>query len=306
MSSSTYPPLCGGVFFRILLNYRKEKTTQRAHYPGDGKPLSNQRALLALIQVTDPGFDNDKFNTIKKNTSRFLNCRDDIPGSLPFTTPSFTSSFQGQMKDSYPGLLQRMDAFLRCLIDMDDMHSLAALVKELLEIIEHDPACADGEFRIGADGSAADIFSVTGICLQSFILGVWYYIIKNRPCNKVDEYLYDDWNGSIERGETVTRNINVTVQNLDGQAAEPADPDVSSAIGNDEDTAVLDDASDDSSNATDEPRVEVFDDTFSQPQTHQIINTQINVEARDNGIAIGQIFGNIDIAALRKRGGKDE
>ena len=51
------------------------------------------------------------------------------------------------------------------------------------------------------------------------------------------------------------------------------------------------------------PRVEVYEAPYTDPNTGRQVVAQFHVEAKDNGIAIGQVFGGLVIG---KRGGKDE
>lgn len=51
-----------------------------------------------------------------------------------------------------------------------------------------------------------------------------------------------------------------------------------------------------------EPRVEIYEAPYTDPRTKQQVIAQFRVEAKDNGVAIGQVFGGLVIG---KRG-KDE
>lgn len=56
-------------------------------------------------------------------------------------------------------------------------------------------------------------------------------------------------------------------------------------------------------NAEEQPRVEVYEAPFTDPTTQQQSVAQFNIVAKDNGVAIGQVFGGLVIG---RRENKDE
>lgn len=289
MANREFPPLCGGVFFRILLGYRKQRLSQKAYYSGEKDTRSNIPVLLALIQVTAPSFQSPKQSTIKTNTSAFLNCREEVPGTLPFCDAGFIASFRGQMKDHYPNLLYRMSTFLDYVIGLEDKYRLASLVKEVVEIMEHDPECRNAKFYIGPNRESATPADISDISFQSFMLGVWYYIISKNRSNKIRESLYDEWARSKQKGSTVTRQIHVEVQTVEEPEQELAEN--YEEENSEEETIQV------------EPEiveVQDYSTPFFDPISQRQIMAQFHVENHGSGAAVGINYGGIHIGGKKK------
>jgi len=273
-----FPPLRGGVFFKALLGYRKPRVSHKKNYSGEDDPLADRRVLLALIHVTDPDFPAPKDSTLKSNTSTFMNCRDEIPSTLPFENAGFVASFNGQMKDRYSTLLYQMQEFLEYLIGMDDSYKHEALVRDLLEIIENDPDSKGQPMYIGQSGEV--LVPGSSFHFVSFILGVWFYVISSQASNKLDNDLFDDWALSKSKGRSITREINMIPQKV----SEPNDPEPVVT-----DTETVDD--DPNNNAAGPEVIEVVNvnpDTGEKNVAHiQIVNNGSGpVIAQANGLVI--------------------
>ena len=294
--ANVFPPLCGGVFVRTILNYRKQRVDRKDLYAGNTDPLSDIPALLALIRVTDPTFQSPKETTIKSVTSTFLNCRDEIPKTLPFTDSGFKASFNGQMRDSYPTLLHRMNEYLEFAIGLDDKYKLEGLCKDLLTIIENDPHCAKAKFNIGPNGEAVTLSNT--IYFQSFILGIWHYIIKTGMSNKVDEKMYNAWNKRKDKG-TSDKEIKLTIQK---------DPDeVTTEEDNDEVEAEKIETKERNTKNIEEPEIieaeevhsEDYQGSFYDPISKREVLAQFHVENHGSGVAAGVVYGGITIGGKK-------
>ena len=110
------------------------------------------------------------------------------------------------------------------------------LVRALVEVIASDTTIdTDQEFYVCEDGAVltkAQICSTSELCLQSFLLGIWHYIIVFVQDNKVGAETYNEWcpaRGGAPRdynaaiGENSTRAITL----LYSVVQEPADEDAS-------------------------------------------------------------------------------
>ncbi len=225
-----YPKLCGGVFASILLSYRGKRIPKTLYYEGIKDPSSNIPSLISLICVADPDYVNHKpaFNSIKKYTSWFLNCREPIAKGLSITTSAYKARFRGLMKNNYNLLLWRMHSFIEDTIGIKDdsgnerIDELSQLVKEIIEIINHDPSCKDVEFPIGPNGLCMNISASNKYHFQSFILGIWAYIVEKSIDNVVDEELMENWKRNTEKGKTVENSIHLIIS----QPEKPLDEDI--------------------------------------------------------------------------------
>ena len=101
------------------------------------------------------------------------------------------------------------------------------LVKALMDLIQQDDSIDDDvEFLIGQDGQAVRkdwLDDLDRVCLPSFLLGRWHFIVVKRKKNKIGRDTYDIWcpeNGSGPREyqgamESITRKIDVYLLNAD-------------------------------------------------------------------------------------------
>ena len=70
-------------------------------------------------------------------------------------------------------------------------------MKALIDLIEQDDSINDSvEFMVGENGDAVrkdQLRNQKRVCLPSFLLGIWHFIVVNRKNNKVGQLTYDTW-----------------------------------------------------------------------------------------------------------------
>ncbi len=206
-----YPKLCGGVFFSILQSYITNHVSASLYFKGVKDPKSNIPTLISLICVIDPDYKDSLpgFTSVKKYTSQFINSRNKIPNGLAIDTKPYVAKLRHQMSGNYPALLWRMHTFLDetvCLHDAegnDRIPELTQLVREIIEIINHDTSLKNAKFPIGPNGESMPIDTSSTIHFQTFMLGIWSYIIDNHIDNVVDINTMDEWKALKDRGSTV-------------------------------------------------------------------------------------------------------
>jgi len=218
-----YPRLCGGTFFTLLLQARKQRTKPRQHIKGERDGLSDSEVLFGLIKVVDPDFDaitNTTEKTFKGNTSDFRSCKKSKGTYLPFNE---TTIFDNRMKNGYSAPLQKMCDFIKNFIDVGTSSEKdIRLVKALLELIDSDQSINDDQvFYIGETGTVvtkAELRNTTMVCLQSFLLGVWHFALIERKDNSIGKDTFDIWcpatGGGVREytgniGNGITRTINL-------------------------------------------------------------------------------------------------
>ena len=192
-------------------------------------------------------------------------------------------------------LLHQTDLFLNKYIDIADKDTRDPLVREIYEILGNDPLCRRNTLLILPDGEVTVFKNISDIHLQPFILGIWFYIISHKVSNRVDSELYDSWRSSKRGrfklpGDVIVDAVPAVVEE-DSLEEMP--------IPNEEIRPEDDEPTDDIETST----VEVYEAPFTDPRTQKQVVAQFHVEAKDNAIAIGQVFGGLVIG---KRGGKDE
>jgi hypothetical protein len=190
--------LCGGSFFVLLLQAKKQRTSARAKTGGDTDGLSDTDILLGLIRVANPKHrapSKDSKDSFRTKTSQYKSCRTSSGVYLPFTENQFIEKFDQRVKHQYPEVLSAMLSFISTFIDCGGKG--VWLVAALLELIKLDNSIADDELFYIENGtqplSKKDLLNLSEISLQSFLLGIWHYIIVTRPNNKIGRNTFEHW-----------------------------------------------------------------------------------------------------------------
>ena len=69
--------LCGGTFFTLLLQARKQRMGVREHYKGMSDGMADSILLMALAEIAIPDYrvpDASMMTTVKSATSRYKSC----------------------------------------------------------------------------------------------------------------------------------------------------------------------------------------------------------------------------------------
>lgn len=228
MATNDYPRLCGGTFFTLLLQARKQRAKPRQHRQGERDGLSETDVLVKLIQVMNPDYTeptSTMIGTFKSNTSDFKSCKISKSTYLPLSN---TTAFHNRITKEYLTPFAAMCDFVEQVVEVGtSLEKDVQLAKALLELIELDASIADDqEFYVCENGSAmkkATLRSATDICLPAFLLGVWHFVLTNRPENTVGKETYETWcpsNGGAERtyigemGVALSRHIRISAATI--------------------------------------------------------------------------------------------
>lgn len=276
MSIYEHPFLCGGTFFTLLLDARKQRIGPRQKYLGESDGLSDPEALVALIKVFSPAYIEptaSTFPTFKGNTSDFKNCKISSGTYLPFGDTGEVRSFDECVRTNYGEALSRMLVFTDAYLDTEKgTKKDEYLVEALIELISKDSSIEpDALFYALESGTAVTKESLTAsadICLQAFMVGVWHYILLNRADNKIGRSTIANWMPS----KGFTQKLNV--YNYIKQAV-PSEDAEESAPGYEE--TVVDDSADDRSGDR------------QQNTTQTVNNPVVFNQYGNNGIQIGSI-----------------
>lgn len=136
--------------------------------------------------------------TVKSATSRYKSCQANGGTYFPFSDGAVIASFDERIKTDYSRCLTAMNSYVADYIDVcGDTKKDEYLVKALVEVIASDATIdANQLFYVCEDGSAltkAQICAASELCLQSFLLGIWHYIIVFVQDNKVGTDTYNEW-----------------------------------------------------------------------------------------------------------------
>jgi hypothetical protein len=236
------PYLCGGVFITQLMNARKQRRSVRDHYAGHGDGLSDPKTMEAFIKVMSPDFRMPAGGTFKENTSAYKNCRKNHGTHLPFGTAApEVRAFDDDVRRSYQIVLLNMISFTDSFLAVGTSEKKdESLIKELVEIIGADEEIPDDAlFFINENGlpsTKTQLLSATSVCFQAFLIGVWHYILLNRPDNRRGRDTINGWEPSYSDTlvERVYAATSVASSEEPVEAEEPEEPVVESFKESDE------------------------------------------------------------------------
>lgn len=221
MTNESQYRLCGGTFFTLLLQARKQRMGVREHYKGMSDGMADPILLMALAEIAIPDYrvpDASMMTTVKSATSRYKSCQANGGTYFPFTDVAVVASFDKRVKNDYSRCLAAMNSYVEDYIDIcGKTKKDEYLVKALVEVLESDGTINnDQEFYVCEDGSSLtkkQICNASQICLQALLLGVWHYIIQKVQDNKVGADTYNDWcpvRGGAPRDYTAALGENST------------------------------------------------------------------------------------------------
>jgi hypothetical protein len=199
---NNYPRLCGGTFFILILQARRQRSKARDRYQGGNDGLADTNVLTGLIRVAQPHYPTPSTSTFRHNTSEYKACQISHSSYLPFNDQTFKDGFDRQIKTDYSKAVESMSDFANKYIDRENTEKIKRLIKALLEVIEKDRSIADTD-RFYWDShkeavTKAAILRMTDICLQPFLLAVWHYIVMNRQDNTIGRTTFEMWHKAPE------------------------------------------------------------------------------------------------------------
>lgn len=252
MTINEYPRLCGGTFFTLVLQALRQRMNAREHYDGDSDGLSDPEVLVGLIRVINPAYTDpgkEKLKTIANNFKQGGNSRSVY---FPFHDDQVINAFDQTVRVNYQTALNGMVGFVNDFLDMSEpVHKDVNLVRAVVDLIQQDQTIeATDEFYVGPNGEKkkkAALGDLKEVCLPSFLLGVWHYVVVNRKDNNIGKKTYEIWCPSAGGGQrkytahmgegildslttyTVDTKETITAEVVD----EPIEDDVSDAAGQD-------------------------------------------------------------------------
>ena len=252
MTINEYPRLCGGTFFTLVLQALRQRMNAREHYDGDSDGLSDPEVLVGLIRVINPAYTDpgkEKLKTIANNFKQGGNSRSVY---FPFHDDQVINAFDQTVRVNYQTALNGMIGFVNDFLDMSEpVHKDVNLVRAVVDLIQQDQTIeATDEFYVGPNGEKkkkAALGDLKEVCLPSFLLGVWHYVVVNRKDNNIGKKTYEIWCPSAGGGQrkytahmgegildslttyTVDTKETITAEVVD----EPIEDDASEAAGQD-------------------------------------------------------------------------
>lgn len=206
MTINEYPRLCGGTFFTLVLQALRQRMNAREHYDGDSDGLSDPEVLVGLIWVINPDYSDPGKEKLKTIVNNYKRCETSTSTYFPFGDDQVISAFDTTVRTDYQTALNSMIGFVNDFLDLSEsVHKDANLVRALVDLIQQDQSIMAGEeFYIEPNGEKkkkAAFGDLHDVCLPSFLLGVWHYVVVNRKNNSVGKSTYNVWCPSVGGGQ---------------------------------------------------------------------------------------------------------
>ena len=203
--------LCGGTFFTLLSSARKPLLTKEQNYNGQASGLTEPEMLLDLARVVVPELRkpmDSELRTLRDNTRKFKACINWGGGTFCFGDSAVNTSFDEKVKKQYSEVLTAMSAFVEKYLDVrTSTKKDEYLIKALVEVISNDNGIDhDQPFLVCEGGSALtrdEISRVTDVCVPSFLLGIWHFVLTGIDNNKIGAATYNAWCPPKSRAERV-------------------------------------------------------------------------------------------------------
>jgi hypothetical protein len=293
----------------LFLRARKPLRGANEYYAGNPEPFSEPIALFALSKVIVPDWKSIfvySESTVSGNTSEYKTCKNEGGSIYPFGDEAALITFGERIKESYPAVLADMCKVIDLLVDTGCMKKDIRLVKELIALIEVDDSIEDNQLFYSLESGNAitksELLRAKDICLQSFLLGVWYFAVTRSEGNIFGKETINLWCPSTGGGKReykgnlanlITRDIKLTFCNHFGESV---------------DAGIVDDSMLDEPVTSDEPRRE--QSTEKEPAAssfaQQVTNNNptffnFNVTGNNNNF-----INKVDTVVIKNGGRKDE
>ena len=201
MAKNDKPRLCGGTFFTLLLEDRKQRAGVRNRFAGGSDGRSDPDIMIALIEVLYPDYQKPTMSmreTFDSNVSKYKACKNQGGTYMPFTDKATVKAIKEYVEREYQSALNAMCGVTESYLDINTRAKKdERLVKALVDLIKLDESIeTDQEFFVLEDGGVltkAQIIQAGKICFEPFLLGVWYYAALRKEGNRIGETTYDEW-----------------------------------------------------------------------------------------------------------------
>lgn len=201
MSKKVKYRLCGGTFFTLLSNARLPMLSKSQNYSGESSGLSESELLWGLIRVVKPDIEENPKITPKSltdGTYNFKICKNWGSNYFQLGDSAVKKSFDERVQNEYSRALSDMCSVVKSFLDVESSTKKDEyLVKALVEVLDKDDYIENGQqFFVCSDGSTMtkqEICSAREITLQSFLLGIWHYVITVVPNNTIGQDTYNEW-----------------------------------------------------------------------------------------------------------------
>ena len=306
--------LRGNIFLLLLLRAGCAELSSHPEYGESNNGITRPNMLADLIRFTDPDYNPPKLKTLGEYFSKYLDgTMPTSPKYYPFNSAKYRNGLSMRLEGDYPAVLTEMDRFCHKYLAMTKTDN-KLLVGGLVDAIIADDSI-EGIFDTGYEKvDKKELDGKDKFMLQPFLICVWNNILLNHPDASEGKDTYTAWTQAAgynspqditssigtERARKITVETrlpdNLTVEmNTDTNSTDCDTSDESSPDNADE--TDMGDNTDDNI-----PKIDIYETVEESPLSGEKYIAQFRTEARDNGIAIGQLYGGLHIT----RGGSNE
>jgi hypothetical protein len=235
MDERKHYTLCGGTFLVLLLETRKLRKRARQHLHNESDGLKDSELFEELIRVAMPSFYAPAGRSMSTYTSSYKACRLSANDSLPLDNDELISNFDREVKTNYRAALRRMCGFTERFLQAEELGGW--LVRAIMETINYDDSITDELFYVDGPDQPFDkknLVKASDVSLQPFLLGIWHFILTNRPDNKIGADTFAQWHSpkgkqsggrkfSSDVGRNWNRGLHINLVSVDELSDEAAD-----------------------------------------------------------------------------------
>lgn len=178
--------LCGGTFLVLMLEAKGQRRVARVRVGRSSDNKSNPEIFGILVKLTNPHFILPEGRSFGTFTSDYKLCRKSDSPSALLTDDVIIHEFDKKIKTQYYEYLGLFYGMLERVLDWGTKDHW--LVAALIDLIESDATIPDNaQFYVrpyGHSVAKSDLRKIECICIPSFVLGVWHYIVTNIKNNE--------------------------------------------------------------------------------------------------------------------------
>lgn len=191
--SNNVPYLCGGIFFGLILQARKNRVKARDKQKGGSDGLSDADVMKGLVYVVTGERINASGKTLAKATSQYKSCLISDNTYIPFKDTATIQLFDNDLKNKKTDIMSRMSEFTTVFINEKKREWL---VKAILEVLQNDVTIPDEyvfEYDKGKVIRKSEVGNVEFVDFPLFLLSILHFILMNRPNNEKGRDTFEQW-----------------------------------------------------------------------------------------------------------------
>ncbi|MEW6864541.1 hypothetical protein [Trueperella pyogenes] len=191
--------LTGGTLLALLKAAFRTRSKKRDSYEGKSDGLTDLGLVEELIRLVNPDAYFPHPDAMRKSVSNYKSCVLESEGTfayLDMREDAHQEKFARMLDDDYPVLAERMSEVVDFFIDSDE-HQTQWLVQALLTALDRDDSI-DGSTPLfvvpeGHTITKTELLAADEVCLDTLILGLWYFAITRNLPNSAGRDTFKRW-----------------------------------------------------------------------------------------------------------------